>query len=273
MGSKCDNQRILLAMMCGFVTMLLLFSISTYGQGVVKIIFTSQQDDEPPTRDGRPKFTIAFDKQSNGDFAASRFYENDRRRRLMCKAVIEKARLEKLISWKQSDKRIFSQAELDLDIDSLRARPAAAKLTFDLPTELVIDVDSFQFCRDYTGYRKLITFQTGGEYYTVTLLYTEREKDEFIFDWSGPIWENLNLRDFILCYTLLAGKIPHAVHGYEFFSKESLMDKIMYYQSTVECEEFYYKEFVDKNPGMTSPDKRQRKGWNFIEYLKQRNEK
>jgi hypothetical protein len=271
MESKGDSQQIFFAMMRGFVIMLLLFSIPTYGQGVEKIIFTSQQADEPPTRDGRPKFTIEFDKQSSGDFAASKFYENGAQKRLTSKAVIEKARLDKLISWKQSNKRNFSQAELGLEIDSLRARANTARLNFDFSSELVVDVDSFQFCRDYEGYGKVKSLLNGGEYFTVTLVYQHGEKEEFIFNWSGLVWKNLNLGDFILCYTLLVGRIPDVVPSYGFFSTRSLIDKILYYLKTVECEVFYYKEFVDKNPGMTNTEKRAGKGWNFTEYMKQRN--
>ena len=107
----------------------------------------------------------------------------------------------------------------------------------------------------------------------MTLIYNDGQKKEFIFD-SNDIGEgNFNLGDYILCYTLLADKIPNEVPSYGFFSKSKFTDIVLCYQKTVECEGYYYKEFTDKNPTMTSKDKRMMTGWNFVEYMGQRNEK
>ena len=108
---------------------------------------------------------------------------------------------------------------------------------------------------------------------TVTLIYNDGQKKEFIFDSNDIGAGSFNLGDYILCYTLLADKIPNEVPSYDFFSKSKFTDIAFHYQKTVECEGYYYKEFTDKNPTMTSKDKRMMTGWNFVEYMEQRNKK
>ena len=115
------------------------------------------------------------------------------------------------------------------------------------------------------------SISTGGETLTVTLINKKGLKEEFIFDSDDIGKGRFKLEDYIFCYTLLLDKIPNEVPHYNFFSKDKLMDIVLYYQATVECEGYYYKEYTDKNPNMTSKDKRMRIGWNFVEYMGQRN--
>ena len=193
-----------------------------------------------------------------------------KKKKLNHKVTIDKDRTEKIIEWKKQDKRTFTQTDLGLDITTLKPQTKSHKLNFDLPTELIVSVDSFQFCQTYEMTK---TISTGGETLTVTLIYKDGQKQEINFD-SNNIGEgNFNLKDYILCYTLLVDKIPNEVPSYGFFSKSKFTDIVLYYQKTVECEGYYYKEFTDKNPTMTSKDKRMMTGWNFVEYMGQRNKK
>jgi hypothetical protein len=105
-----------------------------------------------------------------------------------------------------------------------------------------------------------------------TNIYQSGLKQEFIFE-DNIKDEHFNLQDYILSYVLLADKIPDEIPSYGFFSRSKFMDIIMYYQKTVECEGFYYKEFTDKNPQFTAKDRRMMTGWDFVKYLKQRNKK
>jgi len=142
------------------------------------------------------------------------------------------------------NKRTFNQSDLGLDIKILKTAASSYKLNFDLPTDLIVSVDSFQFCQNYKMTKGI---STGGERLTVTITYTDRQEREFIFN-SNDIGEwNFNLRDYILCYTLLAEKLPNEVPGCSFFSKNKFIEIVLFYQRTVECEGYYYKEFTDKN--------------------------
>ena len=252
------------------LTILTVLTFPTVGQEIDKVIFTSKQADEPPTKQGRPKYSIEFKRLASDELSTSDFYYDKRKKRLNDKVTIDKDRAEKVTEWKKQNKRTFTQSDLGLDITTLKTQTNNHKLNFDLPTDLVVSVDSFQFCQTYKMTKSI---STGGETLTVTLIFNDGQKKEFIFD-SNDIGEgSFNLRDYILCYTLLTDKIPSEVSSYDFFSKSKFTDIVLYYQKTVECEGYYYKEFTDKNPTMTSKDKRMMTGWNFVEYMGQRNEK
>jgi hypothetical protein len=238
------------------------------GQEIEKIIFTSQQADEPPTKQGRPKYAIEFARQSSGEFIASCFSIDKKKKKLKDKITIEIERIEKITDWRNLNKKTFNQSDLGIDISDLKQQNNG-KLNFGIPLNLTVQVDSFRFCKTYDNIKTVLL---GGEYYTVTLIYRLEPKQEFIFD-SNVKGDDFNLQDYIFCYQLLTDRIPKEVPDYGFFSKKKFNDVILYYQKTVECEGFYYKEFSDKNPKMTAKDKRMMKGWDFVEYLRQRNKK
>jgi hypothetical protein len=197
----------------------------------------------------------------------SDFYENKKRKKLKNKIVIDKERVERVTQWRTTDKKSFNQSDLEFDITTLKTGTNDYKLNFGIPTDLVVSVDSFQFCQNY---KMTNIISTGGETIAVTLLDNSGQKNEFIFD-SNDIGERkFKLKDYILCYTLLKDKIPSEIPYYDFFSKGKLMEIILYYQKTVECEGYYYKEYTDKNPQMTSQEKRMMKGWDFVKYMGQK---
>ncbi len=252
------------------LTILTVLTFPSVGQEIDKVIFTSQQADEPPTKQGRPKYSIEFKRLASDELSTSDFYDGKKKKRLNDKVTIDKNRTEKITEWKKQDKRTFTQSDLDLDITTLKTQTNNHKLNFDLPSDLIVSVDSFQFCQTYKMAKSI---STGGETLTVTLIYKDGQKKEFVFDSNDIGGGNFNLRDYILCYTLLADKIPNEVPSYGFFSKSKFTDIVLYYQKTVECEGYYYKEFTNKNPTMTGKDKRMMTGWNFVEYMRQRNGK
>ena len=193
----------------------------SFGQDIKKIIFTSQQADEPPTKQGRPKYTIEFTGQAGGTLITSEFYEGKRRKKLKSKVTIDKGRVEKIAEWEKLDKRTFTQSDLGLDISTIKTQTNNYKLNFDVPTDLIVSVDSFQFCQTYKMTKSI---STGGETLAVTLINKAGHKQEFIFD-SNDVGEgNFNLKDYILCYTLLTDKIPNEVPSYGRFSKDKLAD-------------------------------------------------
>jgi hypothetical protein len=249
------------------IILTLLTIIPSVGQDIEKIVFTSQQADEPPTKQGRSKYTIEFKRQTNGELVSSDFNKNKKRKKLKDKITIDKGQVEKVIKWRALSKKRFTQSDLGLDMGTLKTRRNDYVLNFEIPTDLTVNVDSFQFCQTYKMTKSI---STGGETLTVTLINKKGLKEEFIFDSDDIGKGSFKLEDYIFCYTLLLDKIPNEVPHYNFFSKDKLMDIVLYYQATVECEGYYYKEYTDKNPKMTSKDKRMRTGWNFVEYMGQR---
>lgn len=115
--------------------LLIILTILTFpsvGQEVEKIIFTSQQADEPPTKQGRPKYAIEFSRQANGDFIAYDFAVDKKKKKLKDKIIIEKERIEQITSWRNLNKKTFSQSDLKLDLSDL-TRQNSYKLNFDIP--------------------------------------------------------------------------------------------------------------------------------------------
>jgi hypothetical protein len=250
--------------------MTLLTIIPSVGQEIERIIFTSQQGDEPPTKQGRPKYTIEFKRQVIGDLVSSEFYENKKRKKLRTEATIGRERTEKVIKWQTTDKRHFTQSEIEIDVKTLKTGTNNYKLNFDIPTEFIVKVDSFQFCQNY---KMTKTISTGGETITVTWINDLGQKSEFIFDSNDIGVGKFNINDYLLCYILLKDKVPDEIPYRDFFSKDKLRDILLYYQQTVECEGYYYKEYTDNNPNLTPQEKRTKKGWDYVEYMRQRTTK
>lgn len=242
-------------------------SIPSLGQSVERIIFTSQQADEPPTKPGPLKYKIEFERQVSGDLVTFAFFENKRKKELRTETVIYKEQIEKVKKWQEANKRNFSQSELDFDLMILKTETNMSNLNFDIPTDFNVKVDSFQFCQTY---KMAKTISTGGEMITVTWINETGKRNEFIFDSNDVGVGKFNIRDYLFCYVLLKDKIPSEIPYNEFFSKNKLTDILLSYQKIVECEGYYYKEYTNRNPNLTPQDRRTKKGWDFVEYMEQR---
>lgn len=246
---------------------LTLLSIPSFGQDIERIIFTSQQADGPPTNPGRPKYKIEFKRQASGSFVTSYFYENKKKKRLYTETVIGKERIETVTEWQKSGKSNFSPLELGFDPQTLKTEANEIGLNFDIPIDFNVNVDSFQFCQTY---KLTKTISTGGETITVIWINDSGQRSEFIFN-SNDIGEGkFDMKDYLLCYELLRDKILSEIPYHDFFSIDKLTDILLNYQMTVECEDYYYKEYLDRNPNLSPQDRRTRKGWDFVEYMRKR---
>ena len=87
------------------LTILTLLTFPSVGQEIDKVIFTSQQADEPPTKQGRPKYSIEFKRLASDELSTSDFYFDKRKKRLNDKVTIDKDRTEKITEWKKQNKR------------------------------------------------------------------------------------------------------------------------------------------------------------------------
>lgn len=239
------------------------------GQGIERVLFTSQEADEPPTKQERPKYAIEYSRLTSGGLMATNFSVDGRKIKLKNKIAIEKERIEKIANWRGPGKTAFSQSDLGFNVSELMGQNSY-KLNFDIPRDLVIQIDSFQFCQVYKMTKGI---SIGGERLTVTMTFKGGQVQEFVFDSNDIGAGSFRIKDYILCYALLVNKLPNEVPGYDFFTRKRLNHMVLLYQKTVECEGFYYKEFTDKNPNMTAKDRRMMTGWNFVEYMSQRTTK
>lgn len=251
------------------LTILSLWSIyPSLGQGIEKILLVSDEGDEPPTKPGPSKYIMVFEIDSDKDFVATHIRRDNKRRKLSEVAKIERQRIDKVRGWEAAKKLNFTT--LDLGIDRRTIASAAEhsdhKLTFELPDEILLDVDSFQFCQNYKMTKSVAT---GGEVINITMLAKSQPTAQFTFQSNDIGTGELKLKEYIFCYSILNGRIPDEFPHFSLFSRGKLADIVVYYQKTVECEGYYYQEYADKNQ-LSGRERRMKVGWNFVEYMKQR---
>ncbi len=256
-------------MKLALLTIITLWSINpSLCQGIDKILLVSQEGDEPPTKPGPAEYTMAFEINSGEDFLATHMERDNKRRKLSEVAKIEKQRIDKVHDWEAAKQVNFTMRDLGIDRRTieLTAENSDPQLNFKLPDEIVLDVDSFQFCQNYKMTKSV---STGGEAISVTMLAKSQPTVQFTFNSNDIGTGEFKLKDYIFCYSILNDRIPHEFPHFNFFSKAKLAQIVVYYQKTVECEGYYYQEYVDKHQ-LTGRKKRIKAGWNYSEYMKQR---
>lgn len=161
--------------------MFIIWSIHpSVGQDIEKILLVSQEGDEPPTKPGPSKYTMAFEINSDEDFIATQIKRDNKRRELSEVAKIEKERIDKIGEWDKVKKVNFTMVDLGIDRNTLElaAENSKYKLNFELPDQIVLDVDSFEFCQNY---KMTESISTGGETMGVTMLAKSRPTAQFTF--------------------------------------------------------------------------------------------
>jgi hypothetical protein len=224
------------------------------GQDIHTIVLSSIEADEPPTKQGRSEFTITF--QHDGEIWKS-----------SQQVTIDDRQVRKIRLWRAENKKLFMLSELGVTYDELSNAAPKFALTFDITKEFVVNIDSFVFCQ---GYKMTRTISTGGYSISTKLIYENGTEDIFKFDSDDLGNGSFDLQGYLFCHTLFKDAAFTDRLISNFFSKENLKNTILKYQKMVECEGFYYKEFVSKNPGRSSKENRMMTGWNFADYKSSR---
>src|SRR5690554_3971005 len=108
-------------------------TIPSFGQEIEKLIFTFQKADEPPTKQESQNYTLEFDRRASGELVTSYFYENKTRTNLKEAMTIGKERIEKILEWREEDKKTFSQQDLGFDVMNLKNRTSNYSFNFEIP--------------------------------------------------------------------------------------------------------------------------------------------
>lgn len=247
----------------------LLAIIPSIGQDINKIVFTSQGFDEPPTKQGKPLLIVEYTKDDSGNFTATHYLENNRKRKLETPITIEEERVKIFKEWKTKGLKTFELSGLGINDDLIRDRAKSDdfRTTFGIPDNLLIKTDSFSYCQKW---KRTKTISTGGHKLELIIYFANNETDKYVFDSKDLGMGQFDLRGYFYVFQLLSENIPNQVHHYNFFSQGNLADIILTYYKTVECEGFYYNEFTNKNPTRTPSENRLMKDWDFVEYMKQR---
>jgi hypothetical protein len=238
------------------------------GQDIEKILVVWQEGDEPPTKPRPPKYTMAFEINSDGNFVATDMRKDNRRRKLRENMTIEGPRVNKVEHWEDTKEANFTLQDLGIERGSLGldTQKSNYQLNFPIPHEIILNVDSFTFCQKYKMTKSV---STGGPEIIVTTVRKSTPTTQVVSHSYHIGRSELNLKEYILCYTILSERIPDEFPHFDFFSKEKLAEVVFYYQKTVECEGYYYQEYADKNQ-LTDKERRMKEGWDFVRYMEQR---
>jgi len=254
------------------IILTLLTIITSFGQDIKKIVFSSQGFDEPPTKQGKPELTVEYLKDESGDYTARHYYKNKKKIKLETPITIEKERVKIIGEWRANNSKEFKPSDLGLNDEQIRkrAKDKDFKTTFGLPDNFLVRTDSFNLCQRW---KMIVSHSTGGHRLRVTINFENGDTDKFEFGSNDFGTKKFDLRGYFYSYQLLATKTPKQVYEYGFFTQENLTDLILNYFKTIECEGYYYNEFEGKNPKRTPQENRMMTGWDFAEYMKQRNKK
>ena len=248
------------------------FNQVVLSQDFESIVVAVEHADEPPTKHGPVVFEITFTSDEQNNFVAktyTRKYKGKKRVKLEEPYLINSNTIQRFMDWKAMSKSQFSLNEFDINIDELNNSNTGYKPNFEI-TEEIIKTDSFNICKDWQFKR---SYSTGG--YSIKIKLTKNNKStEFLNFSSNDIGSyKFDLNPYLLIQPVLEDRIPKEFRIDSFFDKESLITRLNYYFNVIECEGFYYNEFINQNPQRTKQENRMMIGWNFEEYLKKRNKK
>lgn len=231
---------------------------------------TSQQANEPPSTPGPAQYQINFKQTKNGEFAASDIKERRKTTKLSGQIILPQDKVNQTISWISSGKTAFSISDLQIDPQlvnkELETHPIA--LTKAIDKSFVVKVDSFSLCSSFDTKRSI---STGGTTLTVTIKFENAEDKTYKFHTSDFQTNRFNIQDYLLLYPLLHNKLPADHLSADFFNERVLAEALHYYLKTIECEDYYYKEFISKHPNRTPQENRTRAGWDFEGYMNNKN--
>ncbi|REG83597.1 hypothetical protein [Algoriphagus antarcticus] len=246
------------------------FPLLVFGQDIESIFVQVMLSDEPPTKYGPQVFEIAFVSEGSKSLSADYYtnqYKKKKKVKLQEPIVIESQQLEKFNNWVSTKKSEFLLDELGVDISNLGLPNSSYKTTFKIEEEK-IRIDSFNICK---GWQNLRTFSTGGFSVKVQMMKDGDSSEILNFHSNDIGMFKLDLQSLLIIQPILQSKIPEEMGTDGLFDKESLIELLNYYYKTVECEGYYYDEFIEQNPERTKAENRIMVGWNFTEYMNQRN--
>ena len=257
---------------CILITLLFIQTCCCFGQGVKEIIVESQRLNEPPTIPPPALYQIKFERTKKGDFKASAVQElldKSSEKTLKDDIVLSKEKVNQTNSWLSNNKSSFSFTDLNTDLQQINNAIVTHQLTLaeKIDEDFMVKVDSFNFCNSFDNRRTMVI---GGAKLNVTLKLENGDNETFSFEAGDFGTEKFNLRDYLIFYPLLKDKIPIHNEASDFFNETQLLRVLLHYLDTIECEGFYYNEFISIYPERTPKENRMRVGWNFEEYMRNR---
>lgn len=127
-----------------------------------------------------------------------------------------------------------------------------------------LDLDSLSICRSYERSR---VNSTGG--FEIKVIGRSKRNEIFKFEFERPEdLGNFDFLNYLVIYPLLENNLPSAVPGSHIFDDLFLLKVVEEYYNQIQCEDYYYQQFLKEHPERTKQENRMRKGWDFKTYLK-----
>jgi len=242
----------------------------SFGQKLKSIIIEITYSNEPPISPKPPIIRVEFKCSKSGNYRAKAYQISGKRVKFKSPQSISKSKIVTFLNWYNNDKQTFTFNELGLTLHEITGSkpPILFTPTFPIESEFTVKVDSFLFCKQHQAlYRDVI----GGYSLKVLLNIEHQQVPYFIYTENNTFGKTLfNLKAYFSLQPLLSLNIPEIDTLSQLFSKKSLINYLYYYLKITECEEYYYKEFLKKNPQRTKRENRMMTNWNFEKYLKER---
>jgi hypothetical protein len=169
-----------------------LIAFPLLGQDIKQVILSSQEADEPPTKQGSAVYTMKFGRNNSGDLVAENYQIKNSRRKLSQKIVIESQRIQVYNVWRKANIKEFKFPQLGISSQAIESKlkEANLKLSVDFTKEMVIRADSFNFCQSY---KMTKTMSTGGYKFEMIVVEKSGDKQIYRFDSNDIGVGNFNL--------------------------------------------------------------------------------
>jgi hypothetical protein len=213
-------------------------------------------------------YEIIYEKDRKNNLSSKRILINGLKKKLPHRFIIENHLIKKFHDWKDSDKYNFSLSDINLSYIEIISNNFNYNLVNKLDENLIINIDTFNFCQNNILGKSMISV---GYYYQILFSYNKGEIVEYKFSSNDFHQNTFNLRNYIYLSSLLRNNLPSELPNSDFFSSNSLIQTIYLYLKTIECEDYYYKKYMEENPDLSTKERRMRIGWDFKLYLKEKN--
>lgn len=222
-------------------------------------------NDVHPTGKDTPGRQITFVRDSKGDFSATHHYINKKRKKLDNPITIESARIRIFEAWLSTNKKEFRLDEIGVDSVALYYKIAhSSKIAFGPSKNVRVKIDTFNFCNSLKVNRFLDLRGNNGFRQEFTFIDSLGGRKSIFFDYDHNMQDNLY--EYILVYQIFRGKLVEETHSGP-YEESRMLYTVLEYLETIECEGYYYQEFLRKYPEKTPQEKRMMTGWDFKEYM------
>ena len=256
-----------------YIRNILLFMVvlnysNVFGQEFKAILI---EVDYSPCFSASSHYVLVLNKNKSGDLGSRYYTVNDKRKRLKKAIEIPQSSIERFTRWRNEDKRDFLLEELNTTGENIEST-FQVKPLFPINYNAPILTDSFNLCNSYDHQKQGVI--AGPRYFNITVFgQTDSSRVQLVKFHETDFWQkDFDLKNYLILQPLLKMAIPKAIMNESAFSNHMMNKALCNYYLNIECEDYYYQEYLESNPTIKESEKlrRMRVGWDFKEYLSHR---